>query len=138
MDGNPYMYIAGNLVGILVTPDLDVDAGNISDTFIRKVSPSAQWLWRKFWTPYSLSVPHRGVVSHFPVISTLIRLGYIMAGLNLVKVLWWVIARIVGWDDTLHFTWLWDWSFFWGLVHVDTMHFLADKFIKGKEQFIDE
>lgn len=138
MDGNPYMYIAGNIVGILIGPDLDVDAGNVSDSIIRKVSRPAQWIWRKFWTPYSLALPHRSTLSHLPVLSTLVRLGYIVVGLNLFLIMGWGISRIVGWDDSVSFFWLWDWSFFWGLVHADTIHWLADKNIKGKEQFIDE
>jgi uncharacterized metal-binding protein len=138
MDGNPYMYIAGNLVGILISPDLDVDAGNVSDSIIRKVSRPAQWIWRKFWTPYSLALPHRSTLSHFPVLSTLIRLGYIVVGLNLFLMVGWGVSRIVGWDDSVSFVFLWDWSFFMGLVHVDTVHWLADKTIKGREQFTDE
>lgn len=39
--------------------------------------------------------------------------------------------------DTVFIFW-WSWSFFFGLVHVDTVHWLADQTIKGKEQFIDE
>jgi uncharacterized metal-binding protein len=138
MNGDPYMYIAGNVVGILIGCDLDVDAGNISDTIIRRVSPTAQWIWRKFWTPYSLALPHRSTLSHFPVISTLVRVGYITVGLNLLLLFGWVIARVVGLSDTVSFIWLWNWSFFWGLVHADTVHWMADQFIKGKEQFIDE
>lgn len=138
MNGDPYMYIAGNVVGILVGCDLDVDAGNVSDSIIRKVSPTAQWIWRKFWTPYSLALPHRSTLSHFPVLSTLIRLGYIMVGLNLLMFVGWGIARMAGIDNTVSFVWLWDNSFFWGLVHADTVHWMADQFIKGKEQFIDE
>lgn len=138
MNGDPYMYIAGNVVGILIGCDLDVDAGNISDTIIRKVSPTAQWIWRKFWTPYSLALPHRSTLSHFPVISTLVRVGYITVGLNLLLLFGWVIARMAGLVDSVSFIWLWNWSFFWGLVHADTVHWMADQFIKGKEQFIDE
>jgi uncharacterized metal-binding protein len=134
LQGDPYLYIAGNLTGLLLTPDLDVDAGNISDTMIRRVSPTAQWFWRKFWTPYSLALPHRSTLSHAPIISTAIRLGYILVGINLIKLLWWLLP----FDDTSSFVWFWNWSFFWGLVHVDTCHWLADRFIKGKEQFIDE
>lgn len=132
------MYIAGNIVGILIGPDLDVDAGNVSDSIIRKVSRPAQWIWRKFWTPYSLALPHRSTLSHFPVLSTLVRLGYIVVGLNLFLMVGWGVSRIIGWDDSVSFFWLWDWSFFWGLVHADTVHWIADKTIKGREQFIDE
>jgi uncharacterized metal-binding protein len=58
--GDIYMYISGALAGVLLTPDHDVDGGNITDTMIRKVSPVIQKVWRVFWTPYALLLPHRG------------------------------------------------------------------------------
>ena len=33
-------------------------------------------LWSWFWLPYSKIVPHRSLISHFPVIGTMIRVGY--------------------------------------------------------------
>lgn len=137
LSGNPYWYIAGNLAGIMLTPDHDVDGGNFTDTIIRRVSPKAQWLWRLFWTPYALVLPHRGKFSHFPVLSTFIRLGYILIAINLVNLVIRFILSFFGVVDTVFLFW-WSWSFFWGLVHVDTIHYLADRFIKGKEQFTDE
>lgn len=137
MKGDPFMYIAGNVVGILVGCDLDVDAGNISDTIIRRVSPTAQWIWRKFWTPYSLALPHRSTLSHFPVLGTLVRLGYILVSVNMVFLIGRFVLSFFVVVDTVFIFW-WSWSFFFGLVHVDTVHWLADQTIKGKEQFTDE
>lgn len=137
LNGDPYMYIAGNLAGILLTPDQDVDAGNITDTIIRRVSPMGQRLWRAFWTPYALAIPHRGKFSHFPVLSTLVRLGYILVAINLISAVIRLVISIFGQVDTVFIFW-WNWSFFFGLVHVDTVHWVADQLIKGKEQFIDE
>jgi uncharacterized metal-binding protein len=137
LEGNVYYYLLGNLAGILLTPDHDVDAGNFTDTIIRKVSPAAQRVWRLFWTPYAKALPHRGKFSHFPVLSTLVRLGYILIAINMVNLVIRLILSFFGVVDTV-FLWWWSWSFFWGLVHVDTIHYLADRLIKGKEQFIDE
>ena len=134
---NPYMYIFGNLVGICITPDLDLDGGNFTDTIIRRVSPAMQRVWRVFWTPYAKALPHRGKFSHFPVLSTLVRLGYILVAINLVNAVLRLIFSIFGFTDTVLLFW-WNWSFFFGLVHVDTVHWIADLTIKGKEQFIDE
>lgn len=100
----------GAAAGILVGPDLDVDNGNISVYYLRKVSPVLAWAWRLWWWPYAKLMPHRGALSHAPVISTLIRL---------VCVLWpfWLI-----------------WGVFWppfyfvlGLMYADLLHWLADK-----------
>jgi uncharacterized metal-binding protein len=134
-DGNPYWYVAGCVVGILVSPDMDVDKGNISDQIIRKISRPAQWLWRLFWTPYALLVPHRHFISHFPIFGTVLRVGYIFLIINLLNFLIRFIAYNL--DDTVSFVWLWNWSFFFGLCHVDAIHFVVDKTIKGRETFED-
>lgn len=132
LNGDPYMYVAGCLVGLFVMPDMDVDNGNISDYLIRKVSRPAQWLWRLFWTPYALLVPHRHFISHFPILGTFLRIGYIFIILNftifLSKMVWSIF-------DIVSLRWIWNWSFFFGLVHVDTIHWMADNTIKGKETF---
>jgi uncharacterized metal-binding protein len=132
LGGNPWMYVGGCLVGLLVMPDMDVNGGNISDLFIRKVSRPVQWLWRAFWHPYAILVPHRHFISHFPVVGTVLRIGYIFLIINLLS----VVSHLL-FDTVSRFYWLWDWSFFLGLAHVDTIHFLVDNTIKGKETFED-
>lgn len=136
MNGNPYWYVAGCLVGLVVMPDQDLNNGNISDTMIRRVFPPAQWLWRILWTPYALILPHRSVYSHFPVLGTLLRIGYIFLLLNLFNWLFFLFGNIF--DTVSHFIWIWNWSFVAGLCHVDLIHFLADKSIKSREQFNNE
>lgn len=130
LNGNEWTYVAGCLTGILIGPDMDVDRGNISDYMIRKVSRPAQFLWRLFWTPYALLTPHRHYISHFPILGTVVRIGYVFLILNflifLSKLVWSIF-------DSVSFVWIWDWSFFFGLAHVDAVHFLTDISIKGKE-----
>jgi uncharacterized metal-binding protein len=128
--GNEYMYLAGCVTGLMVTPDMDVNNGNISDHYIRKVSRPAQWLWRLFWTPYALLVPHRHFVSHFPIVGTILRIGYFFLIINLLNLVW---SFIIGLFDTVSFVWIWDWSFFFGLAHVDAVHWAVDNTIKGSE-----
>lgn len=91
-------YATGALVGIMLTPDLDVDAGNISNQIIREKiggKPSAKqkakpwfvirgrvaWIvekvWDGLWFIYRGSVKHGSPLSHFPIISTLFRLAYL-------------------------------------------------------------
>ena len=134
--GNPYYYVAGTLIGLLVTPDLDIDNGNISDTVIRKVFPPAQWIWRILWTPYAKLISHRSPISHFPIIGTLFRIGYIFLLLNLFNWLFSLFGNIF--NNTVSFVWFWNTSFVFGLIHVDTLHFLADMTIRGSEQFSGE
>jgi uncharacterized metal-binding protein len=76
-------YAAGALVGIMVMPDLDVDAGNISNKIIRhKLGRNGlgRWVekgWDMLWYFYRKSLKHGSELSHFPVISTLFRLAYL-------------------------------------------------------------
>lgn len=134
MGGEPWNYIMGCLTGIMVMPDLDVDNGNISDTFIRKIFRPAQWLWRLFWTPYALAIPHRHYISHFPILGTILRIGYVFFILNLILFLLKLIWSLV---DSVSFIWIWNWSFFFGLAHADFIHWAVDNTIRGKETFED-
>jgi uncharacterized metal-binding protein len=130
LGGNEYLYLAGCLAGLMVMPDMDVNNGNISDYYLRRVSRPAQWLWRLFWTPYALLVPHRHIVSHFPIIGTILRIGYVFLILNLLHLFAWLLFMQF---DTVSFIWIWDWSFFFGLCHVDAVHWAVDNTIRGKE-----
>ncbi len=137
LNGNPYWYLAGTLVGLFITPDLDLNNPNYSDFILRRIFPPFQWIWRILWTPYSLFLPHRSPISHFPIIGTLFRIGYIFLLLNLFSWLFSLFGNIFN-NTVSHFIWFWNTSFVLGLIHVDTLHFLADKSIKGKEQFLGE
>lgn len=128
LNGNPYYYVAGCLVGLLVMPDMDVNGGNISDFFIRKMSRLAQGFWRAFWHPYAILVPHRHFISHFPVVGTALRIGYIFLIINIIM----AVSNLL-FDTVSRIYWIWDWSFFTGLAHVDIVHWWADNTIKGKE-----
>jgi len=133
--GNPYYYVAGCLTGILISPDLDIDKGNVSDTLIRKIFPPAQWIWRILWTPYAKLISHRSPISHFPFLGTLFRIGYIFLLLNLFKFLFFLFGNIF---STVSLIWFWNWWLVLGLCHVDICHYLADITIKSKEQFENE
>lgn len=63
------------LSGFLVSPDLDVDNGNISNLYIRKWFKT-DIFWDIFWRPYRIGKKHRGL-SHIPLLSTLFRFLYI-------------------------------------------------------------
>lgn len=72
--------VVGALAGVLLSPDLDVDAGYIGFGLLRKVpvvGPLLSWSWRAYWWPYTIIVPHRSVWSHGPVIGTALRALYL-------------------------------------------------------------
>ncbi|MEN8241729.1 MAG: DUF2227 family putative metal-binding protein [Chloroflexota bacterium] len=70
--------VSGVLSGLMLTPDLDVPAGSISQSFVRRKSGILfSLIWRIWWLPYAHIIPHRHWVSHFPLISTIIRIIYL-------------------------------------------------------------
>ncbi len=81
MGANPVNTIAataGCLLGLIVTPDLDVNHGCSSMLIIqRRAGKPAAEIWRAIWMPYALLVPHRSWLSHFPLAGTTLRLGYV-------------------------------------------------------------
>lgn len=68
----------GAIVGTIITPDLDVDKAFIGDKIVQKKAGNfAKALWLAFWRPYKKSMKHGRFLSHFPIISTIVRLAYI-------------------------------------------------------------
>lgn len=71
-------YAVGALVGVLVSPDCDVDNGFVAYGYIRKrLGDWAEFIWDRVWYMYRRSVKHGSELSHFPIISTLGRLAYL-------------------------------------------------------------
>lgn len=107
----------GCMAGILLSPDLDIDQGNISEAILRKrVGCVISGLWRIYWWPYAKLVRHRSWISHMPFISTGIRLLYAF---------WWLLLAMpaaLGSSIT--------WWFILGLAWVDFAHAWADWFSK--------
>lgn len=78
---SPQVLIAafGTLTGVLLSPDLDHDSGYIGYWYIRKVGGKiGELYWHALWRPYTQVVKHREPLSHFPVISTVFRLIYLL------------------------------------------------------------
>lgn len=132
--------VGGALVGILVSPDLDVDKGNISNLIVRrKVGVFAEKLWRGFWRGYSGSFKHRGFASHFPIFSTFVRLSYayyltIFIPHILIYFLFspqWSLMYVLTWYANIIFSPM----FVYGLISSDTIHFFLDVLAKEKYEF---
>ena len=66
-------------IGIFVTPDHDVDSGNISFYYIRRyLGSAAEFIWYRAWMPYAVSYKHRSPLTHWPIISTALRMVYLI------------------------------------------------------------
>lgn len=145
-------YAAGALVGIMLTPDLDVDAGNISNQIIREKiggKPNAKqktkpwfilryWIgygiekgWDMLWYFYRKSLKHGSELSHFPVISTVFRLGYLF--LFILVIPYTLLALIVpgAWSIGSELQWWFDvtlqhYKVILGLMGSDLIHWVLD------------
>lgn len=119
---------AGSLAGLLLTPDLDVDTGSNSDDWARSFGRLPGLLWWLVWRPYAALVPHRSPLSHFPILGTVLRLGYLSL---VVWVLAWAVhliapiaipaIRAVPWWFPLAFV---------GLALADLLHWVLDNTIR--------
>jgi uncharacterized metal-binding protein len=103
---------AGALLGLALHPDLDLAENRLSP-----------WSWRVLWLPYGILVAHRSVISHFPVLSTVLRLAYIAVPLV-------VLGLALGFDSLGALAWLWGWHVLrWavlGLAVSDLLHVVMD------------
>ncbi|HMN11174.1 MAG TPA: DUF2227 family putative metal-binding protein [Bellilinea sp.] len=102
----------GYLVSLWVNPDLDLN-------------PRLVWrspkklLWQLVWYPYAKLIPHRGILSHFPLIGTAVRLLYFFLPAYILLLLMGASIQVA--PRSL------EWMLF-GLALSDTLHVLADVF----------
>lgn len=112
--------VVGSLSGLILSPDQDVDSGYIGLRFLRSIPLVGTFIsagWKLMWLPYSRFVPHRSWISHFPIISTIIRLVYLLVFVSPVLAIYWdwVIPNL-----------RWFGMWFVGLCLSDIFHFFAD------------
>src|SRR3990167_3693586 len=113
----------GAVIGILLSPDLDVDNGNIADYMIKRYTGGiVETAWTMLWTVYRKAFKHRSFLSHFPLVSTIIRIAYLGA-------LYLLIATPLHWlSGIVRIDWpLFLWWCFIGLVLADSAHYGLDK-----------
>lgn len=114
----------GCALGIVLTPDLDV-VGTRADGLIRKelgFIPAV--VWGLLWNPYSALIPHRSMLSHGPIVGTLIRIVYIAVPLAVMGILprpGPILARILA-----------------GLFISDNLHIGADFITSGIKGVLNE
>ena len=131
----------GSLIGILVTPDWDVDKSFIGNKIIKKkLGYIPERIFNTWLKPYKTSFKHGQFASHFPVYGTYGRLFYILFTLivpfyivyffallsvnyhfNLIYELgWWCRILFVSWYTV-------------GLIASDTIHYALDILTKNME-----
>ena len=85
--------IAGAIVGILVTPDIDHHVITYEENRIKRWCNLCGKIWIIYWLPYSKAFKHRGI-SHAPIVGTMTRALYFP--LPVIVAGWFGIASVVG------------------------------------------
>lgn len=111
----------GSLLGTILTPDLDIPRGPAAGS---RRAGCLGMFWGLYWAPYSMLLPHRSPVSHWPVISTAVRLLYCY---GLLLPLWYLLGAL-GQLPTAYRLLPW---VFLGLAAADTLHWILDKTIRN-------
>lgn len=71
--------IGGCLAGLILTPDMDVDGGWVGHYWVRKaLGKIGEMYFDAIVTPYQVSFRHRSFWSHFPIVSTVVRVFYLL------------------------------------------------------------
>ena len=115
--------VVGSFAGTFFGPDNDIDSGHIADYFIKRYTGRVvETAWTMLWLLYRKAFKHRSFLSHFPLISTCIRILYLSCFYFLIA----IPARLV--SDFVKIDWLTFlfWAFV-GLVLADTAHYGLDK-----------
>jgi len=126
----------GAMLGLILTPDLDVNAGSISEDEVREISPFGENLWWIYWFPYRWILPHRSPLSHWPVIGTVGRLVYVSFPYWAALAVTYFLSPF--WFDRLvqNGLWLVTLSYFrvavLGLAGADLLHFFMDRHLFHK------
>lgn len=120
----------GCLAGLFLSPDLDVNTGSMSDDWARHtIGRLPAGLWWLLWRPYAWLVPHRSPLSHWPLLGTVLRLGYLWGMVYLIAT---VLHRF--WPVSIpHLTfipWWLPWAFI-GLASADLIHWVLDNTVHG-------
>jgi len=120
--------MVGCLIGLVITPDLDVRHRPIhSQSIIRRTAGHrVAVIWYLLWLPYSFLVPHhRHWVSHLPIFGTTLRLVYLLA---VPALIWWGLSSFLPLPALSLPPFSSDcWWVFGGLAFVDAVHFIMDQ-----------
>jgi uncharacterized metal-binding protein len=143
LDPNLAIAAGGCLFGIFAGPDEDQETVTKAEWDLVKSLPVLGWLWVAIWDIYARLFEHRAFASHAPVVSTLIRLAYLILELQLGRLLLWRVSVALGYEIDVSFSLAWlakPWLFWFtcGWAASDTLHWLLDgcplkvKVYKGK------
>lgn len=106
--------VVGLIAGWGMTPDLDQEATTGEERRIRAIpliGVPISIAWQTLWTPYSLAIPHRAPISHWPLLGTAGRAAYIALWLLAIELMAGACGSrtIIDWRGL--WAYLWPWGF---------------------------
>lgn len=120
------MILVGYLLGAVIEPDLDQLSITLSEGNMMRSFGCFGVAWVSYWFPYASLLPHRSFLSHFPFVSTFLRLLYLSLPVIGVQIYSYWIGVPVPWDlykaAFPYAVMLW-----FGLSCSDLLHYLLDK-----------
>jgi uncharacterized metal-binding protein len=125
-------YATGSLIGVICTPDVDVDNGFITDKYIRnKLGWFAEKMWDATWAFYRRSVKHGSELSHGPIIGTIGRIVYLYFLFIVVPHFIYYFMFHPQWDLWYVLDWYANkieenWQIVLGLMSADGIHWFLD------------
>jgi len=120
----------GALLGVMLSPDLDVDNGFSADRYIRNsVGRVFETGWDGLWYFYRRSLKHGGELSHFPIVSTMGRIAYLFLFAIVIPTLF--LSQFLDMNVQYELNWWWGkitqhWRLIVGLIGADTIHYFLD------------
>lgn len=111
---------AACVAGIALTPDLDQEGLSKFEYKLIRYTLGIGFLWPAFWGLYSVLIPHRSPLSHWPLLGTSLRLCYMLILLYIIPGLRPGVLNAVGAD--------WFAYAVLGLLISDIAHWIMDGF----------
>lgn len=117
-----FLSFSGCIFGLFLTPDLDQPTITWVESQLLKskyrLVRILGHLFIAYWLPYAHRIPHRHLISHAPIIGTLVRLLYIAPIIIPFLGILWVYGGQLPLDEIM--------IFIGGLVTSDILHWLGD------------
>jgi uncharacterized metal-binding protein len=142
LDVSNVQYVAGALLGVILQPDLDVNHGKThSNNLVSRLGLVPYIGWQGVWYMYRRSLKHGGDLSHFPVIGTLGRIGYLFLFAIVFPNL--LLSQLFDFDFWYETSW-WAWKIalaykvILGLMTTDFFHWLLDVTTKEHKNETDK
>lgn len=125
-------YGIGSLIGVFLSPDLDVDRTYIGNSILKKrVGTWAERGWSLLWYFYRGSIKHGSELSHLPILSTIVRFAYLYLFVIIFPYTIFELVAPGAWDVQTELSWWFTfltshYKLILGLMGSDLIHYVLD------------